>query len=999
MPTEFPVSAPLIGRAADLGLLARVLGVDPPDPGNAVVLLAGDAGVGKTRLLAELSRQASSAGWQVLVGHCLNFGDSALPYLPFSEIFGTLAARFPERARSVVAANPAVARLMPGRRLLADGSDGSRGPDGGSGEPRHIDRAELFESVRAALGELGADGPVLLVMEDLHWADPSTREMLGFLFARPAAGPVAICASYRSDDLHRRHPLRAVLGEWARLPGVLRILLAPLSNADITSLVAALHPQPLPAADLCGIVERAEGNAFFAEELVAAADVGNGTVPAELADLLLVRLDQLPDAARLVVRAAAVAGRQVSHQLLARVVEVDDPTLEQAVRAVVEGNVLVPADADGYAFRHALLAEAVYDDLLPGERVRLHRAYVAALAAGDIAGTAAELARHARAAHDLPTAVRASISAGDEAMRVAGPVEAVRHYEVALELLPSARDALAGDGIDEIGLTVRASAAAVAAGDVFRGVALVADHLAELPPDSPPLQRARLLHALAGVALLGDTGVDVLEVTAEVLRLVPAEPASPLRAQAASLHARANADRYRDDDARRWAGEALALAGEIGLPEVTADAATTLGRLEERAGEPDSSRRTLAAAVVSAREGGDLAAELRSLFNIGSLHYELGQLSEARTAYQVTAARAREAGRPWAPYGFDARAMSGVLAYVSGRWDEATDIVAVAAESPPELAAAVLASIGLMVSAGRGERSALAEFDRLRPQWERDGMLAIISGGAAIDLYGDAGDLATAMTVHDELLACLSRIWQSSRYQGRIRLCALLLGQLCAQAPRAGTPERAELARRGVELLEVAHEVAASGLQTRRRRGSESAAWLARAAAEHSRLRWLTGINPPGDEELLEMWRISVAGFERFGHLFEIARSRARLAAVLRAIGQPGEAAEQAKLARTVATQLGAEPLLTELRPLAPPRRVPPSRGGQPLTAREREVLELVAQGRSNRDIGRQLYISGKTVSVHVSAILAKLGAAGRTEAVALASRQGLFGADRRADP
>ncbi len=998
MPTEFPRSAPLVGRVADLRLLAGILGIEPADPGNAVVLLAGDAGVGKTRLLTELTGRATSAGWQVLVGHCLNFGDSALPYLPFSELFGTLATRSPARAQAVVSANPAMARLLPGRRLLSDGP---------GDEGQHIDRAELFDSVRGALSMLAAEDPVLLVVEDLHWADSSTREMLGFLFARPASGPVAICASYRGDDLHRRHPLRAVIGEWTRLSGVSRIQLSPLSDADIRSLIAALHPANLPATEARRIVERAEGNAFFTEELVAAADAGTGTLPTELADLLLVRLDHLPDTARLVVRAAAVGGRQVPHRLLARVVEVPDADLEQALRAVVEGNLLVPAHADGYAFRHALLAEAVYDDLLPGERVRLHQAYAAALATGDFAGTAAELARHARAAHDLPTAIRASISAGDEAMHVAGPTEAVRHYEVALELLPSARDAVAGQGaregdgewIDEVDLTLRASTAAVIAGDVFRGVALVSDQLHRLPPDAPVPQRARLLHALASVALLGDTGVDVLTVTAEVLRLVPLEPASALRAQAAALHARANADRYRDDDAQRWAGEALALARQLGLPEVTADAATTLGRLEERAGDPESSWRTLSAAVAAAREGGDLATEFRSLFNIGSLHFERGQLDEARVAYEATAARARETGRPWAPYGFDARAMSGVVAYVSGRWDAVTDIAEVAGESPPELAAAVLAAIGLMVAAGRGKRSARADVDRIRSYWERDGMLAILSGGAAIDLYGDAGDLPAAAAIHDDLVACLSRTWQNTRYQGRIRLGALLLGQLCAQAPRTGTTERIELVRRGAELVEIAHDVAEKGRQTWRRRGPESAAWLARATAESVRLRWLTGVDPPADEELIKVWRASVADFERFGHVFETARSRARLAAVLRAAGQPVAAAEQATLARDVATKLGAEPLIDELRPLAPARRVPPSRGGQPLTARELEVLALVAQGRSNRDIGRQLYISGKTVSVHVSAILAKLGAAGRTEAVAVASRQGLLAADSGGSP
>lgn len=981
VPSEFPMSGPLVGRAADLTRLAGILGLEPADPGNAAVLLAGDAGVGKTRLLAELMAQATTAGWQVLVGHCLNFGDSALPYLPFSEMFGALAARSPETAESMVSASPAVARLMPGRRLLSDSRS----------HPERMERGELFESVLAALGWLSRTAPVLLVVEDLHWADPSTREMLGFLFARPASGPVSVIGSYRGDDLHRRHPLRAVAGEWARLPGVSRLQLRPLGNSDMRSLIAALRPTALTAVDISGIVQRAEGNAFYAEELVAAADLGNRTLPTELADLLLIRLDTLTEPARLVVRAASVAGRQVSHQLLARVVGLDDVALDGALRDVVESNVLVPVDTDGYAFRHALLAEALYDDLLPGERVRLHGAYAASLSTGQVAGTAAELARHARAGHDVSTAIRASIQAGDEAMAVAGPVEAVRHYEVALELLPGAHEAAEVQGIDEVALIVRASVAAVAAGDIFRAVALVSDRLSQRS-DIPPPQRARLLHALAGAALLGDTGVDVLDVTAEALRLVPAEPASQLRAQAASLHARANADRYRDDAAGRWAGEALDLARDLELPEVTADAATTLARLEERAGEPETSRRTLERAVAAARASGEVAAELRSMFNVAGLHYELGQLAEARGAYEATAARARQTSRPWAPYGVDARMMSALVAYVSGCWDDVTAIVDISGESPPELAGAALAGVGLMVAAGRGEHRGLDGFAQLRPFWERDGMIAILSGGSAIDLHGDTGDLPAAAAAHDELVTWVTMLWRDHLFEARIRMSALLLGQMCAQAPRSGARERSELASRGAELLDVADAVAGKGLLARRRRGPESEAWIARVSAEHARLRWLTGVDPPGGETLIEVWRSVVAAFEGFGHVFEVARSRARLAAALRAVGQPGEAEEQVRLAREVALRLGAEPLLAELRPLGPARRVAPLRGGQPLTPRELEVLALVAQGRSNRDIGRQLYISGKTVSVHVSAILAKLGATGRTEAVALASRVGLIG-------
>lgn len=226
-------------------------------------------------------------------------------------------------------------------------------------------------------------------------------------------------------------------------------------------------------AEVHEIVRRAEGNAFFAEELVVAAEREQRTVPDDLADLLLFRLDQLDDAPRHVVRAASVAGRRVSHDLLSRVAGLGREALDAAIRNAVEANVLLPVEADGYAFRHALLAEAVYDDLLPGERVRLHSAYVDALGDGAVASTAAEMARHALAAHESGTAVAASIQAGDEAMSVGGPDEAAHHYEVALALEAERSAAGHANAAEVSALTIRAAEALAAAGYPYRAVQLL----------------------------------------------------------------------------------------------------------------------------------------------------------------------------------------------------------------------------------------------------------------------------------------------------------------------------------------------------------------------------------------------------------------------------------------------------------------------------------------------------------------------------------------------
>jgi DNA-binding CsgD family transcriptional regulator len=982
VPVDQSVTSPFVGRSDELDRLVELVGLSLEPPRAASVLVAGDAGVGKTRLLSEFAARAREAGWRVLIGHCLDFGDSALPYLPFSEIFGRLSAEAPGLTQSLAESYPSVRRLLPGRRLL-------------SGEQREhdepVERHHLFESVHAALERLAAAQPLLLVVEDVHWADQSTREMLSFCFARQFAGPVALVASYRTDDLHRRHPLRTTAIEWSRLPSMHRLQLGPLSEAAVRALVRAIHPAPLREHDIHAIVARAEGNAFFAEELVVATELGARGLPEDLADLLLVRLDQLDDQGRQVVRAAAVAGRRVSHALLSRVAGLDADPLERAMRAAVESNVLVPVGSESYAFRHALLAEAVYDDLLPGERVRLHAAYVQALCDLGSEGTPAELARHARAAHDVATAIRASIDAGDDAMSVGGPDEAAHHYELALELLADGHGG--GEKVDQVELTLKASDALTASGHPHRSIALVQDQIAQLPAYARDEERARLLLALATAALVSDTNVDALELTSEALRLVPADPPSPLRAEVLTAHAHASADRQRDDDAGRWAGEALQLAEQLRLPSVAADATTTLARLEERAGDPDGSMVAFEKVVAEARANDDVMAELHALYNIASLHFEFGRLPESKATFQTATARAAEMGRPWAPYGLESRTLTGIVCYIEGDWDSALRTVDVSGQSPPALAEASLAAVDLSVRAGRGETDALALLDHLRPSWERDGMIAITSGSAAIDLHGDAGDLAGAIAVHDDVVETVTRLWQRHVFQARIRLSGLLLGQLASHAASASAAERPGLVRRGADLVTAADEATELIHGRRRPLGPEGIAWVARVPAEFARLRWSAGVDAPDEDELIAAWQQTEAAFEHFGHAFETARSRARLAAVLRAAGRAAEARAQAELARDVARRLRAEPLLAELRGLgaASGRRSDASRHGEALTPREVEILALVAKGRSNGEIGRQLFISTKTVSVHVSNILAKLRAGSRTEAAAMARRDGLL--------
>jgi DNA-binding CsgD family transcriptional regulator/tetratricopeptide (TPR) repeat protein len=968
----------LVGREAEIAALTAALGL--PDAAHGAVLLAGDAGAGKTRLLLELCDRAAAAGWQVLLGHCLDSGDSALAYLPFSEIFGQLVARSPAVADDLVETHPAIARLLPARRMLGDPA----------APTDRIDRGELVESVHAALGRLASTAPVLVVVEDAHWADRSTRDLITLLFTRGFDAPVAVAVSYRADDLHRRHPLRATAAEWGRLPGVTRLAVPPLTDADVRRLVHILHPGRLPEQRVRGIVDRSEGNAYFAEELVAAAsDPG---LPGDLADLLLVRLEGLDDPARRLVRAASVAGRRVSHPLLSRVAALDGDRLDEATRSAVEAHVLAPTRAGSYSFRHALMAEAVYDDLLPGERTRLHAAYVDALGRGDLPATAAELARHARAAHNYPVALRASIQAGDEAMAVGGPDEAARHYEVALELLAQTAP---DDCVDAVDLTDRASTAAATAGHLTRAIALVQHALDELPRDASDDVRARLLVRLAALLVLSDMSTNLYAVTIEALDLLPEQPTA-LRGELLNLHARACYERGRFDEGARWAEAALRIAADLGLPDVASHAHTTLARLHQRAGDPISGLRYLEKTLGEARSSSDPAAELRALYSLGGMYFELGQLAEARSTFEETRRLAGATGRPWAPYALDSRMMIAQLGYVTGDWDDVTAVLDVSGEAPPPEAEALLAATAAMVPAGRGDPGVPEQVAALRPWWRRDGLIAILAGGAAIDCALADGDLAGATATYADVTATVTDLWRQPTFLAQVRLAGTLLAGLAAAAGRASTRELAGLAARGTALATDAAAALANREELHLRLGVEGLAWQDRVEAELARLRWLTGDpDAPAESDLVEVWERNVEQFRAFGHVYETARSRARLAAVLRGLGQTAAAAEQAGLARVDAERLGARPLLGELTGWAAvrPHRAP--RQGAPpddhLTAREQEVLGLVAQGRTNRQIATQLFISAKTVSVHVSNILAKLGAGGRTEAVAVARRRGLL--------
>ncbi|MBV9592961.1 MAG: AAA family ATPase, partial [Actinobacteria bacterium] len=574
-------STPLVGRSLELAALERLIeGTD-----ERAVIVSGDAGVGKTRLLAELLDRAQQRRVTCVVGHCLDFGDAGLPYLPFGEAFATLSADADVAA--LLDAYPAAAAVLPAVRTPDRASSDRRMASAVDDERVRVDKAGLYDSVLAVLEQAAARSPLLLIIEDAHWADQATRDLIGFVLARTRSPQLSLVVSYRSDDLHRRHPLRKSLAQWSRLGNVRRLQLSPLDPSEVRSLVRAISPWAISEGEIGRIVERAGGNAFFAEELLSATThAGTGeTLPADLADLLLIRLDRLSAAARDAVRVTAVAGGRISHNRLSAVTGLSDDALDDAVREAVEDYVLEAAGEWGYRFRHALLSEAVYDDLLPGERVRLHAAFARVLRSSTMAGSAAELAHHARRAHDLQAAFEASIQAGGEALELAAPQEAMTHFEAALGLLCSVAPPASYDWAS---LIIDAVEAAADAGHPARALAIARDAVSNRPPDLDPEKQARLLATLARASLNLDADVEAMAATTKALSLLPADGSAVFRARLSALHAHAAVAIGRDTEAARWAQEAIEAADAIERPEVASDARTTLALIERRAGDPKS---------------------------------------------------------------------------------------------------------------------------------------------------------------------------------------------------------------------------------------------------------------------------------------------------------------------------------------------------------------------------------------------------------------------------
>jgi DNA-binding CsgD family transcriptional regulator/tetratricopeptide (TPR) repeat protein len=983
-----------VGRTRELarlgGLLVRAAGGEP-----LVVLLGGEAGVGKTRLVEQLAAAAQGQGTRVLVGGCVPLGEEGLPFAPVVQALRGLAGELDAAGLQAVAgpAEGELGRLLPD---LAWGGEAAAGTAvAGAGQGR------LFELLLGVVGRLAASAPLLWVLEDLHWADRSTRDLVAFLATTLRSGRVLVVGTFRSDELDRRHPLRGLLGELGRNRRVVRLELARFSRAELAEQLAGLLGDQPPARLVDDIHVRSGGNPFFAEELLLAGDGGDpGVLPPSLREVLLARVVRLGDRTQRVLGVAAAAGPGVTQPLLAVVAGLDDQQLLAGLHEAVDQQLLLPdpAGGDGYLFRHALLAEAVYSELLAGERARLHAALASALEAGLESGEApasraARLAYHWAAAGDQPRALSASIQAATAAEGVFALAEARLQLERALALWDRVPDAEARAGTDRVGLLSRCAEAAYAAGEPAHAAELVRRALPLVDETHQP-QRAGLLHEQLARCLRRLRDPAALDEHQQAVRLVPPQPSAERAWVLVSL-ARYLLGVDRFAEVRGPAEEAVAIAAQVGAVAEEAAAHATLGDLLVHLGEVDAGLAELAAAVRLATQTGDVIMVLRTLISRSDGLNGAGRPEEAVVVALDGLRQARRLGlvRGNGPV-LAANATWALLAM--GRWDQAEQVSREGLETSPSGPG----YIGLPVARaalelGRGELDAaqarLQAARRLLPGSIREAQYAgpLFCGLAEVALW--RGDLEQGRQLVAEAIPLVAA---SPRYAAPLYALGVRVEADRAELARARRPGQPApddgTASALLERLGQAAQGPAADLP-------ELAAWQATALAEQTRQQG------PADPAA---WAAAVAAWERLGQPYRIAYAWFRQAeALLATTGDRDTAAQVLGRAAEVTGRLGARPLDGEVQALArrarlglaPPAGATAAAAGAPtpaaqlgLTPREAEVLALVAAGRSNRQIAQALFISPKTVGVHVSNILAKLGVAGRVEAAAIAHRLGL---------
>jgi len=945
-------SRQLVGRTGQLEALRSA--AEAAAHGSArVVLVSGDAGIGKTRLITEATSQARADGFVAALGGCVQLGEVSVAYAPLVEALRDLRTQLGE---------PALNELL-GPGLVDIGA--LLGTGGGAAARTS---GPLFEHLLGLLTRLGERQPVMLVFEDLHWADASTRDLVAFLGRNLRDASVVLLLTYRADELHRRHPLRPLIADLERDPQVERVALAGLERDELVRLLGEISDDLLSDSIVDELLTRSDGNPFYVEELMAAGGIGRG-LPATLADVILDRVGRLSEPTQAVLHDAAVLGYEIDDVLLAQVTGQSVASVTAALREAVFDQLLV-IDGDACRFRHALVREALYDDLLPGERERLHVATAAALEASDRFDEHARwalLAHHWDAAGLSVKAFAASLQAGREAERVHAFADAAAQYERALRLY----DRLPDPGIPQTDLLMLAANAINASSARSRAVTLAEAALRELDDDAPPEQRALILERIGRFnwSLHGPAAVAAYEQAVAVL---VGRPASREHAYALSGLGQSLMLRNRYQESEQTLNQAITMAGAVGANDVHAHALCSLGATLAGMGRVEEGVDVMHRALeLSLQFGTDedtsrVYTNLTHVLYFGARYDDAARVGAEGIAYSV---------RTGYQSGYGQSILGNwILAMIcAGRWDDAEAVRAdpriLSGDAYQELRwLPLLLGRGRLDEASRLVERTLADTLDTNDVQFRGQALLRAAELAGINLrWDDARSL-----IADALV--LARSSDDQYYRAQIY----------------GLGGWIEAERRDAEAADALAAEAASwgtGVATQL---PEVRAWLATVPAERSRAHGI---------DTADEWAAVAAVWDEVGQPYRAAIARYRQADALLRSRSRDEAGTVAREVLRVAASLGADPLATQVRQLAQRARLdlagPVATPRDPvaalnLTPREVDVLTLLAQGRTNRQIGESLFISEKTASVHVTNLLRKLGVPNRIEAAAIAQRVGL---------
>ncbi len=965
------VSPVFVGREAELGTLSEAF-EQARKQAAAAVLLGGEAGGGKTRLVTRFAEDAACTGAHILVGGCVELSTEGLAYAPFTAALrqlvkemgaGEVAALLPDGAARDLA------------RLLPEFGEPSGDKETETG------RARLFEQFLTLLERLAERRSVILVIEDVHWADRSSRDLIAFLSRNLRTAPVLMIMTYRSDELHRQHPLRPVLAELGRVDGVVRLDLPRLSESEVAAQIAGIRGDVPEFALVKKVYQRSEGIPLFVEALMERDD--DCSVPESLQDLIIGSVERLPEETQRVLRIAAAGGNRVGHELLAAVTDLSDVDLENALRPAIAGNVIQVADGRAYAFRHSLIREAVHEEMLPGEHNRIHARFAEAIDRDrrlvPHGRAAIEIAHHWFSARDHLWALISAWEASAKAANAFAYTEQIQLLERVLSLWDRVPDAAERIGVDHTTVLELASEAAVISGDTDRGLKFVKGALAELDETAQPERVAQLL--VRRSQLKSDKGKrGGLDDLRYAERLVPVPGAA--RVQVLTRLSSWLMFINETVEGTALTREALRIAREIGDPCQEAELLTNLALGQSLAGDLEATLLTNERAMEIGESLGSGRIVLRAMANNVDALNNLGRSEQAVKLALDGETTSRKYGRYRVSGAFLANNRAEALEAL-GRWDEAVGAIdqALASGPIPRIRGHLLRVRG-DVAAGRGEVDLLervlievgalhgGEMSEFAQEWMTNTRLLI-------EFHLLRGKPLEALKATEHILSISSTPHSSKPMLG---WRALAQSRLVCETAAVAAPELAEAVRARADAL--APSMTSDGP-------------IADAYRLMSR----------GDFDE------AAAAWERLGRPHPRARSLTQAAAAVARAGDREGASARLREAHPIAHALGARPLLTEIEALA--RRVgtvlstAPSADGQngqagaghnvpagqqglavaDLTPRELEVLRLVAQGRSNRDIAGELFISAKTVSVHVSNILGKLGVSTRGEAAAAAHR------------